>query len=155
MLGTTGLKTRSRGEDGEEAHPVTKIARTTTKSKFSPAAAEEELASGPQIARVLKVDAATVRRWRAEGAPHEVIGSGLIRYRMGEILAWRARRPSMPKAQNGKARLDQKAGSVRAGNRSARQETESKLVTVELSKLCPNCQAALLREARQIKGADK
>jgi hypothetical protein len=91
----------------------------------------------------LKVDPATVRRWRNEGMPHHDLGFGLIRYRMAEVLAWRARRPSMPKAQNGKARLS-------ASNRSVRQETESNRVTVEVSKLCPKCQAALLQEARQI-----
>ena len=148
MRVTTGLKTPFRGEGGEEAHPVTKIARSTTQSKSSSAAAEEELVSGPQIARGVKVDPATVRRWRKEGMPHHLLGFGLVRYKMAEVLAWRARRPSITKVQNDEARADQKTDSVRVSNRSARQETESNPVTVELSKLCPKCQAALQRSAK-------
>jgi transposase-like protein len=52
----------------------------------------EELLSGPSIARILDVDPATVRRWRKEGAPHHLLGTGLIRYLLSEILAWRSTR---------------------------------------------------------------
>jgi transposase-like protein len=53
---------------------------------------KEPLLSGPKIARSLDIDPATVRRWRKEKAPHHLIGKGLIRYRLSEILAWRAKR---------------------------------------------------------------
>jgi hypothetical protein len=59
------------------------------KHKRLPQAAFE---SGPRIARKLDLDPATIRRWAREGAPHHVIGEGLIRYRLDEVLAWRAER---------------------------------------------------------------
>jgi transposase-like protein len=61
--------------------------------------AKEELQSGPRIARTLDVDPATLRRWRREGCPHHIIGEGLVRYRLQEVLGWRAQRPNMSKAQ--------------------------------------------------------
>jgi hypothetical protein len=51
---------------------------------------EEDLWSGPRIARKLDIDPATVRRWVREGAPHQVLGAKLIRFRLDELLAWRA-----------------------------------------------------------------
>ena len=53
---------------------------------------QEVLESGPRIARKLDLDPATIRRWAREGAPHHVLGGGLIRYRLDELLAWRAER---------------------------------------------------------------
>jgi predicted site-specific integrase-resolvase len=54
----------------------------------------EDLVSGPRIARSLDVDPATIRRWAREGMPAHVIGEGFVRYRMAEVLAWRATRKS-------------------------------------------------------------
>ena len=64
---------------------------------------EEPLEGGPRIARKLDLDPATIRRWAREGAPHHVIGEGLIRYRLNELLAWRAERKgkSQPVMANG------------------------------------------------------
>jgi hypothetical protein len=53
---------------------------------------QQQLESGPRIARKLDLDPATIRRWAREGAPHHVIGEGLVRYRLDELLAWRATR---------------------------------------------------------------
>jgi hypothetical protein len=53
-----------------------------------------EFESGPKIARKLDVDPATVRRWAREGMPHHILGEGLIRYRLDEVLNWRANRKS-------------------------------------------------------------
>jgi phage terminase Nu1 subunit (DNA packaging protein) len=64
--------------------------------------AKEELQSGPRIARILDVDPATLRRWRREGCPHHIIGEGLVRYRLEEVLQWRAQRPNMSKTQRDK-----------------------------------------------------
>jgi helix-turn-helix protein len=59
-------------------------------------ALKDDLKSGPNIARMLDVDAATLRRWRREGCPFHDIGHGLIRFRLSEVLAWRATRPPNP-----------------------------------------------------------
>jgi phage terminase Nu1 subunit (DNA packaging protein) len=54
--------------------------------------ARETLQSGPKIAQLLDVDPATVRRWRREGCPCQIIGHGLIRYELSKVLEWRANR---------------------------------------------------------------
>ena len=58
----------------------------------SPPDFKEPVLSGPKIARILDVDPTTIRRWRKEKAPHHPLGTGLIRYRLSEIMAWRATR---------------------------------------------------------------
>ena len=50
------------------------------------------LMSGPKVAGFLDLDAATIRRYRREGCPAHLIGEGLVRYRLSEVLAWRAQR---------------------------------------------------------------
>ena len=78
--------------------------------------AKEEMKSGPKIARILDVDAATLRRWRREGCPHHIIGEGLVRYRLDEVLEWRSRRPNMSKARRDKNKLSSaKAKAQKAG----------------------------------------
>jgi hypothetical protein len=59
------------------------------KTKISP---QEQLESGPRIARKIDVDPATIRRYGREGCPRHILGKGLIRYRLSEVLAWRAER---------------------------------------------------------------
>jgi hypothetical protein len=59
-------------------------------------ALKDDLKSGPSIARMLDVDPATLRRWRREGCPHHNIGNGMIRFRLSEVLEWRATRPPSP-----------------------------------------------------------
>jgi hypothetical protein len=59
---------------------------------------EEKLLSGPEVAREWCLDPATIRRWKREGAPHEIIGHGLIRYRLSALRAWRQNRPIQKKA---------------------------------------------------------
>jgi hypothetical protein len=54
---------------------------------------EEQLLRGSEAAVKLRVDSATIRRWRREGAPFEKLGNGLIRYRMSDLLIWRSTRP--------------------------------------------------------------
>jgi hypothetical protein len=54
---------------------------------------EEPLLRGSAIAAKLGVDSATVRKWRREGAPCHKIGNDLVRYRLSEMLEWRAQRP--------------------------------------------------------------
>ena len=66
----------------------------------SPPDSKEPMLSGPKIARILDVDPATIRRWRKEKAPHHLIGEGLIRYRLSEILAWRATRKPIKQSEN-------------------------------------------------------
>ena len=58
----------------------------TPKSK----AIDEPFHTGPEAARVLKVDPATIRRWKSLGAPCHLLGKGLVRYKLSELLAWRA-----------------------------------------------------------------
>ena len=54
---------------------------------------EEEFKSGPQIARIVSVDPATIRRYaRDEGMPRHVLGEGMVRYKLEEVLAWLAQR---------------------------------------------------------------
>jgi len=53
---------------------------------------EEKLLSGPTVAKAWDLDPATIRRWRKEGAPFHVLGNGVIRYRLSELLKWRATR---------------------------------------------------------------
>jgi predicted DNA-binding transcriptional regulator AlpA len=52
----------------------------------------EQLMKGPAVARYLDVDPATIRRYAREGMPHHILGPGLIRYKLSEVLAWRAQR---------------------------------------------------------------
>ena len=66
--------------------PFTETMKTAKKQK------EEPLEAGPRIARKLDLDPATIRRWAREGAPHHVLGDKLVRYRLSELLAWRAAR---------------------------------------------------------------
>jgi predicted DNA-binding transcriptional regulator AlpA len=59
---------------------------------------KEKLISGPNLARYLDLDPATPRRWvRDEGCPHHVLGDKLIRYKLSEVLAWRAERKGKPR----------------------------------------------------------
>jgi hypothetical protein len=53
---------------------------------------EEQLLSGPEVARKLCLDPATIRRWRNEGAPSHILGNKLIRYKLSELMVWRAKR---------------------------------------------------------------
>ena len=64
-----------------------------TKIKNS-ALTEEPKISGPKVAKAVDVDAATVRRWHREGCPAYEIAAGLVRYKLSEVLAWRAQRPT-------------------------------------------------------------
>jgi hypothetical protein len=48
-----------------------------------------KLISGPHLARIVDVSPATPRRWRREGCPCHLLGNGLIRYKLEEVLAWR------------------------------------------------------------------
>jgi hypothetical protein len=59
--------------------------------------APHDFESGPNIARKLDLDAATIRRYAREGMPHHVIGEGLVRYRFSEVLEWLAQRPRKTK----------------------------------------------------------
>jgi hypothetical protein len=52
----------------------------------------DPLISGPRVARTIDVDPATVRRWVGKGMPCRILGEGLVRYRLNEVLAWRALR---------------------------------------------------------------
>jgi hypothetical protein len=62
-------------------------------------AVEEELKTGPDIARIICVDPATVRRYAREGMPHHALGAGFVRYKLNEVLAWLAQRPRKSKKQ--------------------------------------------------------
>jgi hypothetical protein len=61
---------------------------------------EEKLHSGPNVAKIWCLDPATIRRWRKEGAPCHVLGTGLIRYRLSELKEWRANRKPPRKPQS-------------------------------------------------------
>jgi hypothetical protein len=54
-----------------------------------PKVKEEGCLSGPNIARILDVDVATVRRWHfKEGAPAHPFGD-MLRFKLSEIIEWR------------------------------------------------------------------
>jgi phage terminase Nu1 subunit (DNA packaging protein) len=53
---------------------------------------EEGFKTGPNIARILDVDPATIRRYSREGCPTHTLGPGYIRYKLDEVLAWLAQR---------------------------------------------------------------
>jgi hypothetical protein len=59
----------------------------------------DDFETGPNIARKLDVDPATIRRYAREGMPHHVLGVGFVRYRLSEILAWLAQRQRKSKNQ--------------------------------------------------------
>ena len=71
----------------------------TMKSK-SKNTVEEEFKTGPQVARTICVDPATVRRYGREGMPSHSLGPGLVRYRLSEVYAWLATRPRKSKKDN-------------------------------------------------------
>jgi hypothetical protein len=52
----------------------------------------EQLVKGPTVARHLDVDPATIRRYSREGMPHYILGPGMIRYKLSEVLEWRSKR---------------------------------------------------------------
>jgi predicted DNA-binding transcriptional regulator AlpA len=56
---------------------------------------EEPLVKGPTVARYLDLDPHTIRRYTREGMPHYVLGPGFIRYKLSEVLAWRAQRKTL------------------------------------------------------------
>jgi predicted DNA-binding transcriptional regulator AlpA len=64
---------------------------------------EDRLKSGPNIARALDLDPATIRRYARDGMPHHVLADRVVRYRMSEVLDWLAQRKrSTPKAAAGR-----------------------------------------------------
>jgi hypothetical protein len=65
---------------------------------------DEELLSGAAVARKWSLNPATIRRWKDEGAPAHELGKGLIRYRLSELIAWRAKREELMKLQRELAR---------------------------------------------------
>jgi hypothetical protein len=73
-------------------HHISTFVVTCKNMKRKNAQPEDDLMSGPRIARKIDVDPATVRRWVYEGAPHIVLGDKLIRFNLDELLAWRAQR---------------------------------------------------------------
>ncbi len=58
-----------------------------------------ELHSGSRIARIIGMHEGTLRRWVREGCPVHLLGPGLVRYDLREVLAWRANRPSKGKGE--------------------------------------------------------
>jgi hypothetical protein len=61
---------------------------------------DEDLLSGPEVARKWCLNPATIRRWRVEGAPAHTLGQGLIRYKLSELRAWRAQRETLLKQRH-------------------------------------------------------
>ena len=55
---------------------------------------EEPLVTGPNVARIISVDPATVRRYGREGCPKHILGPKMTRYKLSEVLAWLAQRKS-------------------------------------------------------------
>jgi hypothetical protein len=66
------------------------------KSKKTPM---DDFETGPNVARILDVDAATVRRYAREGMPHHVLGEGYVRFKLEEVLAWLAQRERKTKKE--------------------------------------------------------
>jgi predicted DNA-binding transcriptional regulator AlpA len=60
----------------------------------------EDLKSGPQVARFIGVDPATVRRYAREGMPRHVLGAGFTRFKLSEVLEWLAQRKRKSKPAN-------------------------------------------------------
>jgi hypothetical protein len=55
---------------------------------------EEPLETGPNIARKIDVDPATMRRYHREGCPGYILGPRMTRFKMSEVLTWLAQRKS-------------------------------------------------------------
>ena len=49
---------------------------------------QEQWLTGPELAKLYRVDPATIRRWRREGAPSRRRGYRLIYYRLSEVERW-------------------------------------------------------------------
>src|SRR5258708_3913432 len=71
-----------------------RISMKKTKSAKAVSAPEEPKISGPHVARSLDKDPATIRRWVREGCPCYPIASGMTLFKISEVIAWRATRPS-------------------------------------------------------------
>jgi hypothetical protein len=54
---------------------------------------KETPVSGREVAAFYSVDVHTVRRWRYDGCPCEIINPKMIRYRLSEVDAWLRSRP--------------------------------------------------------------
>jgi hypothetical protein len=60
---------------------------------------EEPKLSGPELARALHKDPATIRRWKDEGCPHEELTHGTVLYQLSKVLAWHQTHYKSKKAQ--------------------------------------------------------
>jgi Helix-turn-helix domain len=58
------------------------------KPRIIPPPVDELKIPGPEVARRLGVDPATVRRWRRLGMPSYPLTSKLILFKMSEVQAW-------------------------------------------------------------------
>jgi hypothetical protein len=61
--------------------------------------ASDDFKTGPNIARILDVDPATVRRYAREGMPQHVLGEGMVRFKLKEVFAWLAQRKRKSKKE--------------------------------------------------------
>jgi len=73
--------------------------KQTKKSTIESPPLPVELKAGSSIARIIEVHEATLRRWAREGMPVHLLGPGLVRYNLDEVLAWRANRPAKGKGE--------------------------------------------------------
>jgi transposase-like protein len=61
---------------------------------------EEDLLSGPEIARKYDLDPATIRKWRRDGAPCHLLYANVRRYKMTELQRWLQNRPKKTKTRS-------------------------------------------------------
>jgi len=80
-------------------------------TKHKKNATEDEFKTGPEIARILSLDPATIRRYsRDNGMPQHVLGEGMVRYKLEEVLAWLAQRKRKSKTEQQAEASPQAAG---------------------------------------------
>jgi hypothetical protein len=111
-LGSAWLSAgRAQGRSDIEPHTLASIApqhreavtvRLRTVDSIDTTAAESELITTEELARMLRVDPSSVRRWRTarplQGPPFIALSERVIMYSIEDVRAWLASRRVTPEA---------------------------------------------------------